>query len=45
MKKLILFFVIQLFNFNYAQIKDSAKVKEKNIDEVIIVASSRTQQN
>lgn len=44
MKKLILFFVIQLFNFNYAQIKDSAKVKEKNIDEVIIVASSRTQQ-
>ena len=44
MKKLILFFVIQLFIFNYAQIKDSAKVKEKNIDEVIIVASSRTQQ-
>lgn len=45
MKKLVLFFIIQLFCVNYAQTnKDTVKVNDRSIDEVIIVASSRIQQ-
>ena len=44
MKKSLFLFVILLFNNNYAQTKDSVKFREKKIDEVTIVASSRTQQ-
>ena len=44
MKKSVFLLVILLFNNNYAQTKDSVKIREKKIDEVTIVASSRTQQ-